>query len=209
MHTVRQQSLINFPNAFGSHKGTRASPAETLPVAGQSLQLVTVSQAVHYFKLAEFFKEVDRVLVPNGVCAIYAYLVPLPTPEDPVKTKDVQDIVKEFYEVTLKPFWSERKLVFDSKYEDVVFPEQYFTDNIRDESVVNKKALTLEDYKGLLTSWSGFQQMKMQDPERADKELCHVIDSITSIIGDKDKDPSEVPLTMHTKYVLLMARKKP
>ena len=44
---------------------SRESIAEKLPLASESVQLVTSCQACHWFDLPAFFKEVDRVLVPG------------------------------------------------------------------------------------------------------------------------------------------------
>ncbi|KAK8719162.1 hypothetical protein OTU49_014210 [Cherax quadricarinatus] len=41
------------------------SSAEKLPFSNNSLQLITASQACHWFDLPVFYKEVDRVLVPD------------------------------------------------------------------------------------------------------------------------------------------------
>ena len=43
----------------------RTSNAESLPFKSSSVQLITVSQAAHWFDLPTFYKEADRVLVPS------------------------------------------------------------------------------------------------------------------------------------------------
>lgn len=58
------------------------SPAETIAERDESVQLVTVMQAVHWFDLDAFYKEVTRVLVPNGVLALCSYLIPKPVSKD-------------------------------------------------------------------------------------------------------------------------------
>ena len=42
-------------------------PAEDLPLAGQSVDIITVAQAVHWFDRPAFFREALRVLSPSGV----------------------------------------------------------------------------------------------------------------------------------------------
>jgi ubiquinone/menaquinone biosynthesis C-methylase UbiE len=49
----------------------RQSPAETLPFAGSSFDLVTVAAALHWFDAPLFFGECRRVLAPGGVLAVY------------------------------------------------------------------------------------------------------------------------------------------
>ena len=43
------------------------SPAEDLPLTGDSTDIITVAQAVHWFDRPAFFREALRVLSPRGV----------------------------------------------------------------------------------------------------------------------------------------------
>ncbi|CAL4236122.1 unnamed protein product, partial [Meganyctiphanes norvegica] len=52
----------------------REGQAESIPFADSSVDLVTVCAAVHWFDHDKFYKEVDRVLRPGGVLAVYSYL---------------------------------------------------------------------------------------------------------------------------------------
>lgn len=51
----------------------RLAPAESVPLADASVDLVTVGQAFHWFDRERFFAEVRRVLRHGGVCAIWSY----------------------------------------------------------------------------------------------------------------------------------------
>lgn len=48
-------------------------PAEHTPFDDQSFDLITVATAVHWFDQQRFFQEVERVLRPNGVLAVWTY----------------------------------------------------------------------------------------------------------------------------------------
>jgi ubiquinone/menaquinone biosynthesis C-methylase UbiE len=50
--------------------------AEIIPLPDQSVDLVAAAQAVHWFSLERFYSEVERVLRPGGVLAIWCYLLP-------------------------------------------------------------------------------------------------------------------------------------
>lgn len=56
----------------------RNGSAEKLEEADKSVDLVTVGMAVHWFDLKRFSEEVNRVLCPNGVLALYGYKLPHP-----------------------------------------------------------------------------------------------------------------------------------
>ncbi|KAK9679314.1 trans-aconitate methyltransferase 1, partial [Basidiobolus ranarum] len=47
--------------------------AEELPFEDASFDLVTVAEAAHWFNTKSFFKEVKRVLKPNGTLAVWGY----------------------------------------------------------------------------------------------------------------------------------------
>src|SRR5690349_15303419 len=51
----------------------RVALAEQSGLADTSVDLVTVAQALHWFDLNRFFAEVQRVLKPGGVLAIWTY----------------------------------------------------------------------------------------------------------------------------------------
>jgi len=49
------------------------SVAEKLPVEDNSVTLIQVATALHWFDIEKFYRECDRVLVPGGVIAAFAY----------------------------------------------------------------------------------------------------------------------------------------
>src|SRR5436309_5921392 len=51
----------------------RAAPAESSGIASETVDLIMVAQAIHWFDLSRFYKEVSRVLKNNGVFAASAY----------------------------------------------------------------------------------------------------------------------------------------
>src|SRR4029434_8104251 len=51
----------------------RVAPAEHSGLAGGSVSLITVAQALHWFDLDQFYPEAKRVLIPGGVLTVWAY----------------------------------------------------------------------------------------------------------------------------------------
>ncbi len=50
------------------------APAENLSfIKDRSVDLITCAQALHWFDRPRFYKEVDRLLKPSGVLAVYGY----------------------------------------------------------------------------------------------------------------------------------------
>ena len=94
----------------------RVAPAEHSGLPDNSIALVTVAQALHWFDFDRFYAEVKRVLPPNGVIAVWAYGI------NTAEGDDVNQLVQEFYAETVGPYWPpERKLV-EAGYRTIPFP---------------------------------------------------------------------------------------
>ncbi|KAK3864556.1 hypothetical protein Pcinc_029767, partial [Petrolisthes cinctipes] len=88
------QEQINQANKLNNNPAIsfKVSGAEKLPFANTSLQLVTAGQACHWFDMKKFYDEVDRVLVPGGVLALYGYL--FPEPVNTIADKKLSEILE-------------------------------------------------------------------------------------------------------------------
>ena len=51
----------------------KIGPAEKIDAANQSADLVVAAQAAHWFDLPAFYKDVKRVLKPDGIIALITY----------------------------------------------------------------------------------------------------------------------------------------
>jgi len=91
------------------------SPAEHTPFADNSFDLITVATAVHWFDLKKFFQEVERVLKPNGVFAIWSYNF------FTIEPKIDRVVTKEFHE-PIDPFWADGNRQVMNEYRDLALP---------------------------------------------------------------------------------------
>jgi SAM-dependent methyltransferase len=80
-----------------------------------SADLVTVAQALHWFELAPFYAEVERVLRPCGVFAAWTYGVLH------VAGERVDRLIQEFYWDTLKTDWPAERQLVESGYRTLPF----------------------------------------------------------------------------------------
>jgi SAM-dependent methyltransferase len=142
--------------------------AEQSGLPDASVALVTVAQALHWFDFGKFYAEVNRVLVPGGVIAVWAYGV------NEVEGEEVNRLVQDFYENVVGPYWPpERKLV-EEGYRTIPFPfEEITPPAFRMES-----RWTLDELVGYFSTWSAtnrYIKAKGQNPlESLDKELARV-----------------------------------
>ena len=113
-----------------------------------SAQLVTVGQALHWFDIDAFCREVRRVLQPGGILAAFAYVHSAVTPE-------IDRLVRHHHDVTLGHYWpAEHELIHD-EYRSIALP----IDELVAPPFEMHEDWTLEQYIGFFRSWSGTQRL--------------------------------------------------
>jgi ubiquinone/menaquinone biosynthesis C-methylase UbiE len=112
-----------------------------------SVDLITVAQAVHWFDFNAFNDQVKRVLKPNGVIAVWAYGVPS-------INKEIDSIVKNFHDNVIGEFWLPENKLIDKEYATIPFP---FIEMETPEFFI-KKQVTLSEALGHFRSWSATQK---------------------------------------------------
>ena len=120
-----------------------ATPAERSGLPDGCCDLVTVAQALHWLPFQTFWTEVKRVLRPGGAVAAWSYAVCQVTPA-------IDDLVQDYYERTLGPYWEPERRHVDSGYRDIPFP----FDELPPPRLEMKASWTAEQFVGYLSSWS-------------------------------------------------------
>jgi SAM-dependent methyltransferase len=129
----------------------RVAAAEATGVAPASADLVTAAQALHWFRLAPFFAEAERVLRPGGVLAVWCYGLARIDPA-------VDAIVRHLYADILGAYWEpERRLVEDG-YRGVAFPFS----GLAPPPFEMQLEWTLPDLLGYLRTWSALRAFVRQ-----------------------------------------------
>ncbi len=90
-------------------------PAERTAFSAKSFDLVIVAQAVHWFNRDAFFSEVNRVLKPGGLLAIWGYGFPQINPE-------IDSIINEKLGRVIEPYWADGNQMLMSGYKDLLLP---------------------------------------------------------------------------------------
>ena len=129
--------------------------AEKTSLADRSVDLITVAQAAHWFRFDEFYREVDRVLKPNGVIAIFGYGFFEPTPPQLITTAQAKldAAIKEFSHVTLEKHWKPEAKLLWNQYKSIPFP----SDLQLAPSFNMEITLNLEELLGYFSTWSAVQ----------------------------------------------------
>jgi Methylase involved in ubiquinone/menaquinone biosynthesis len=84
--------------------------ADALPVEDDSIDLITVAQALHWFPLDEFYAEVRRVLKPGGLIAAISYGV------QQFDDLALNAAINELYEGVLGDYWPPERFHIETEY---------------------------------------------------------------------------------------------
>ncbi len=126
--------------------------AEHTNFADESFDLITVAQAIHWFKFDEFYNEVKRVLKPQGIIAVMGYGVISITPE-------VNTVVDKLYTDIIGPYWDKERRYIDEHYQTIPFPFK----EINCPSFNITRHWTADHLIGYLETWSAVKHYQQQN----------------------------------------------
>lgn len=134
----------------------RVEAAEQCSLQDESVSLVTVAQAMHWFDIPAFYAEVRRVLKPRGVFAAWTYADCRVTPAiDALKNRVYIDLVG--------PYWPPERELVDSGYRTLPFPFE----PLQPPPFTMNALWTADRFLAYLRSWSATQRYiedKSEDP---------------------------------------------
>lgn len=160
-----------------------------LPTGG--VQLVASAQAVHWFDLERFYREVRRVAAPasgggrnepGGVLAVWCYHRGLIQPE-------IDALMQHYYHNVVGAYWQECVRQAETEYRNLPFP---FEPLPAPTGLAAQSLWSLNDVLGYLRSWSAsrrFIEVEGRDP------LAKLEPEIAAAWGDpQETKPVRFPL---------------
>jgi len=159
--------------------------AEKTNIASGSIDLVTVSQALHWFDLERFSVEVNRVLKPGGVLAVWAYDLMSITPA-------IDDVVSYLYHTVLDGYWPVERKMIENGYREINFPLQEIESPVFEMT----QRWNLTQLLGYLHTWSSIRkQLSTTGGDLVEAEL----NKISALWGDAEKPQTITwPLVLRT-----------
>jgi SAM-dependent methyltransferase len=121
----------------------RVARAEHSDLPSESVDAITVAQALHWFPLNEFYAEVRRVLRPRGVLVAWCYGLHTVAP-------DSDALTQEFYRDVVGPYWPAERNDVEQGYRTLAFP---FVETVAPVFEM-REFWTLEQFLSYLRSWS-------------------------------------------------------
>ena len=122
-------------------------PAEKTILQNNSVDLITVSQALHWFHFDKFYNEVKRVSTKNTVIAVWTYSL---LQIDPI----TNSIIHNYHFNTLKDYWDEERKFVDDGYATIPFPFE----QIKTPEFFIELNWDTADLDGYLNTWSALQK---------------------------------------------------
>lgn len=129
------------------------SRAEQLPLPSKSIDLITIAQAMHWFCLADFYREVKRVLKQGGIIAAWCY-------NQSVIKSDIDLVIKDIYtKISSSQNPSlERQYVYEN-YQTIPFPFKH----ISVPNFTMEKNWNLMQFLGYLSTWPGLLEYEKKN----------------------------------------------
>jgi hypothetical protein len=131
-------------------------PAESSGIASDSVDLVTVAQALHWFDLPAFEQEVRRVGRSRAVLAVWSYAILQSTPS-------VDAVIETLYNGILGDYWTAERRMVEQGYGNVSFAFE----PLEAPAFAMRAYWSLDHLLGYLSTWSAakrYQRRNDEDP---------------------------------------------
>lgn len=150
----------------------RNEAVERTSIANHSVDAVAVAQALHWFDLPAFIREVRRVAGPGALFAAWCYA-------NCSATSVVDAVIAHLYEGILGQYWSPERRLVDEGYASLEIPFAPVTAPVF-EMRVDWNAAQLLAY---LTSWSAAQRYHHETRQDA---VAAITDALIAAWGDPE-----------------------
>jgi len=130
--------------------------AEQTSLPDNSIDLVTVAQAIHWFDFEKFYAEVNRVARPGALIAVWTYSNMKISPA-------IDEVIDNLYMNITGPYWDKERAYVDEAYRTIPFPFE----EVQAPEFGIAKQWNIAQVAGYLRTWSGvkhYQQKENQDP---------------------------------------------
>lgn len=163
---ISAQQLAQAPNL--PNVTWRVAPAHDSGLPDQSMDLITVAQALHWFDLDKFYAEVRRTLVPDGIVAVWSYA------KMRIHNKRIAAVLEDFYTNVIGPYWPPERKFVENGYRDLAFPFELITAPV----FTMRAKWTLDQLMGYIRSWSATSLYRQNTNQDACPKLRATLNSL-------------------------------
>lgn len=124
--------------------------AEEPSITDNSVDLITVAQAIHWFDFDVFYAAAKRVLKPEGIIAAWAYGIP--------GNPEIDEQIKYLHFDVLDEFWQPENRMIEKEYTTIPFPFK----EINHRQFYIQKRISMHELVGHFQSWSAVQRYRQK-----------------------------------------------
>jgi SAM-dependent methyltransferase len=164
------------------HKGVlyTVQPSEKTDFPDGYFDLIVIGQALHWFDFDAFYKEVDRVLAPQGLIIAIGYGLIEVNPE-------IDKVVYRLYHDILGDYWPPERKYVENRYEDVPWPFKPLNTPAFDI----KGLWDIKQFMGYLSTWSA---LKLFENKHQFNPLSEVADDLKAAWAGEEYRKVRFPL---------------
>ena len=118
-----------------------------------SVDLLVVAQAFHWFRHIDFFKALLTVLKKNSTFAVWGYNKNSILFTDEKPDSQSQAVFEDFYSNIVGSYWPPERVHIESQYKNIVFPN-FLTEIPVQKKFQIERRMSRADFLGYLSSWS-------------------------------------------------------
>ncbi|KAJ2851410.1 hypothetical protein IWW36_001178 [Coemansia brasiliensis] len=209
---VQNVSNVEFKRGFG----------ESLPFESNSVDMVTVMQGAHWFKIEKFLGEALRVLRPGGSLVMVGY--DYPEIANWPKSMDGRNFARKLatddsllcrywdngfklIEQAYKPY--AKIIAQEQKFKDVrhvCYPKEMLNNNpdmaVLPEPWIDSKSTSLDTFREYLKTWSAYKKWKDENPSSTD-----IIDSYFDNAQAQHSLTGQETIQIEWSHFAIVARK--
>lgn len=126
----------------------RIAAAEESGLDAESVDLITVAQALHWFDIGRFFAEAIRVLKPGGILAVWSY-------ERCTVNPECDKVIEKVFAET-DDYWPPERRLVDNRYRDIEMP----LPEVKSDPFEMRLDWTADELSNYMRTWSGSQRYR-------------------------------------------------
>ncbi len=161
--------------------------AEQTDFAASQFDLITVAQAIHWFRFEDFYREVRRTLKPEGILAVLGYgLIKVDGPLD--------GVIRHFYSGKIGKYWDDERRYIDENYRTIPFPFE----EMETPTFTIEVEWSIDQLAGYLSTWSAVQHyVKLNETNPVDE----IRNDLTQAWGGETKRNFRFPVLLRVSAV--------
>lgn len=142
---ISQKQMDNAEQAANIYYSLQ--PAEQTNFSDHTFDLITVSQALHWFNFEKFYTEVKRVARQDAGIAVWMYsLLRI--------SNEIDAIVDDYHFGTMEKFWDNERKYVDNNYTTIPFPFKEISTPV----FSIEYSWTIDELEGYFNTWSALQK---------------------------------------------------